>query len=532
MRDDSILIVDDEPEIRSMIAEMVQSFGYDCVMASNGYEALELIRNNNFDIIISDISMPGLDGLELMKQAREALPDTSFLIVTGYSEDYSYDRVIGDGANDFILKPFTVHELRAKLNRILKERSLAEENKRLMKRHLALNEKLSTLLAVAGDLSSVLDFDRLFPLIIHKVTEAIGAERTSLYIIDWDRGEIWTKVAEQVGEIRVPLGQGISGTVAETGETLNVTDAWELPYFNRDFDIKHHFRTRAVLCMPINNRSGERIGVIQVINKVGGGHFDKDDENLLKGLSAQVAIALENAFLMEELGISFESSIRTLSATVDAKHPLTAGHSQRVTEYALMIAREMNLDEREQEVIKYAGLLHDIGKIGIPDKVLLKNGPFTPEEQAEMNSHTVKTKTILEKFHFPKALRRVPEIAAYHHEKVNGQGYPEGLTGDELPLGSKILAVADVFDALTSRREYPKYHSEETLTCEPMPLSRAISILKEEAGIQFDPEVVDAFLQVLPRAILLYRGTHFPPKYVDETIRTMKPDLIKYLEDT
>lgn len=389
------------------------------------------------------------------------------------------------------------------------------ENKRLLERHKILNKKLSTHLAVSEDLNSELDFDTLFPLIIHKLSEAMKAERTSLYIIDEKNQEVWTKAAEQVEEIRLPLGKGICGKVAETGEIINVKDAWDLPYFNREFDIKYNFRTRSMLCMPIHNRSGKRIGIIQVINKVNDGYFDHDDESLLKGLISQVAIALENSILMDELELSFESSVRTLSATVDARHPLTAGHSLRVTEYALLIAKAMNLEKKEQEIIKYAALLHDIGKIAIRDSILLKNGPFTPDERAEMNIHPAKTKTILEKFHFPENLKSVPLIAAYHHEKINGAGYPEALKGDELPLGSKILAVADVFDALTSPRDYPKYDGNETLTQKPMPLSKAISILKKEQGSHFDSQVVAAFLNILPQALELYRGTHFPEEYID-----------------
>ena len=388
------------------------------------------------------------------------------------------------------------------------------ENKRLLKRHKILNEKLSTHLAVSEDLNSELDFDTLFPLIIHKLSEAMKAERTSLYIIDEDAQEVWTKAAEQVEEIRLPLGKGICGLVAKTGETINVKDAWDLPYFSREFDIKYNFRTKSMLCMPINNRAGKRIGIIQVINKVNDGYFNRDDESLLKGLISQVAIALENSFLMDELALSFESSIRTLSATVDARHPLTAGHSLRVTEYALMIARAMHLKKGEQEIIKYAALLHDIGKIAIKDSVLLKNGPFTPEERAEMNIHPARTKTILEKFHFPENLQSVPTIAAHHHEKINGKGYPDALKGDALPLGSKILAVADVFDALTSPRDYPKYDGKETLSKKPMPLSKAISILKKEQGSHFDPQVVTTFLNILPQVIELYRGTHFPEEYI------------------
>jgi len=126
--------------------------------------------------------------------------------------------------------------------------------------------------------------------------------------------------------------------------------------------------------------------------------------------------------------------MRTLSATVDAKHHLTAGHSERVTEYALLIAKQMALNNGDVEMLKYAGLLHDIGKVGIQDAVLLKYGPFTPEERAEMETHTVKTKAILENFRFSKPLSPVPHVASHHHERFDGKGYPDKLKGEEIPL--------------------------------------------------------------------------------------------------
>jgi putative nucleotidyltransferase with HDIG domain len=389
------------------------------------------------------------------------------------------------------------------------------DKKRLLEQQTELNERLSTHLSVAADLGSELDFDTLFDLIIHKLTEAMKAERTSLYIIDEVNQEVWTKVAEQIEHIYLPIGQGVCGRVAQTGETINVKDAWDLPYFSKKFDKKNNFRTRSMLCMPISNRSGKRIGIVQVINKIDKIKFNRADESLLKGLISQVAIALENSFLIDELEASFESSISTLSATVDARHQLTAGHSQRVTEYSLMIARKMNLNKADQDVIKYAALLHDIGKIAIRDNVLLKNGRFTDEERAEMNIHPEKSRSILEEFRFPETLKMVPLTAAYHHEKVNGQGYPEGLKEDELPLGSKILAVADVFDALTSPRDYPKYDRKEVMAHQAMPLERAVGILKNERGSHFAPQVVDAFMAVLPEALACYRGTHFPEEYID-----------------
>lgn len=448
-------------------------------------------------------------------------------MVSGYERDYPYDRVINAGALDYIKKPFTKKEFNNKLLRILVERRLGLENKALLKKQANMNKRLSTLIDVANDLASELNFDRLFPLIIKKVTDIMEAERTSLYIIDWGKQELWTKVAEGVDQIRLRIGQGISGRVAKSGQIMNVVDAWELPYFDRDFDNKNNFRSKSILCIPIKNNSGEMIGVLQVINKKGKDRFDEDDETLSLCLVSQVGIALDNSLLHEELRISFEASVRTLSAVVDEKHHLTAGHSQRVTEYSLMIAKEMGLNEKEIEMLKYSALLHDIGKIGIRDEILLKNGSFSPEEREEMNSHAVKTKNILNNFHFPRALRYVPEIATHHHEKVNGQGYPEGLTGNQMHIGSKIIAVADVFDAITSRRDYPKYTSEETLKSnDPMPISKAVKILEEGVEEHFDSDVVAAFLRCLPKALMRFRNSHFPPEYVDDIIRQTCPELL------
>ncbi|MDY6851324.1 MAG: response regulator [Thermodesulfobacteriota bacterium] len=526
MNSETVLIVDDDPAIRELVSETISLMGLRCLSAPDGNTALDLIRKNDLGIIISDIKMPLMDGLTLMNRVKEERPGIAFIIITGFAGEYSYERIIEAGANDFIKKPFTIDELKSKLRRIITERRLKLENQSLVKKQAALNEQLSTLLSLSSDLTSELDFERLFPLIIGKVTEAMSAERTSLYVIDWEKKELWTKVAEQVDQIRLPLGQGISGRVAATGKRLNVTDAWELSFFKRKFDRKNNFRTKSVLCLPITNRVGERIGVIQVINKKGDGRFKRHDEIFLRGLTSQVGIALENALLHEELRLSFEQSITTLSATVDARHPLTAGHSQRVTSYSLMVAREMSLSEEDIEILKYAAMLHDIGKIGIRDDILLKNGLFTTSERAEMKTHPDKTKVILENFRFPRNLHQVPEIAANHHEKVNGEGYPNGLKGNQLPLGSKIMAVADVFDALTSPRDYPKYTADEILDCSPMPLDKAVSILKSEAGAHFDPKVVNVFLDCLPKALLLHRGEHFSQKYVNETISSIAPDLL------
>lgn len=382
-----------------------------------------------------------------------------------------------------------------------------------------LQDLLAKFLDVSSSLTAELDFDRLFPMIIRKISEVMEAERTSLYVLDWEGREIWTKVAEGIDEIRIPLGSGISGRVAETGEMINVADAWELPYFDRSFDEKNRFRTRSVLCLPIKNHEREIIGVLQVINKKSGDCFSRQDEVFLRALASQVGIALDNSLLLNEIITSFTSSISTLSAMVDARHHYTAGHSERVMEYSLAMAGEFGMNKNELEALKYAAILHDIGKMGIRDEVLTKNGPYNLEDREEMKSHPLKTRRILDQFHFPRHLKRVPEIASLHHEKLNGSGYPYGLSADQIPLAARIIAVADMFDAITSKRDYPKYTEDKTLSHDPMPIPVVVDLLKKLSGIEYDPDVVGALMARLTEILLKYRGCHFSPQYVDYALR-------------
>ena len=514
----NILVADKDSSTIDLMSEVLGEFQHQVYTTETGTQAREIYNDIDIDIIVAGVSLPIISGYDLIQQIQTTSTKNICFILTGSSEEYSYEKLLTSGAQEYIKQPFIKEELKAIFRRITHEFCLEKENKQLRLIRISLSDRLRVLMTVAMDLTSELDFNSLFPIIIEKTTDAMSAERTSLYMIDWEKNEIWTKVAQNVEPIRLPLGVGISGRVAESGKTINVADAWELDYFNRDFDLKNDFRTKSVLCVPITSRNSKRLGVLQVINKKNKIRFDDEDEAYINSLSALIGIALENSFLHEELQVSFEHSVLALSATVDAKHPLTAGHSQRVTGYSLIISRELGLDKEQMEIIKYAALLHDIGKIGIQDSVLLKNGPFNKNERLAMQQHSSKTLKILKEFHFPQALHEVPEVAAHHHEKLDGSGYNEGLKGDQIPFGSRILAVADVFDALTSKRDYPKYTENDKLGNMPMPLKKVIKILQNGAGSHFDPNIVDAFLRCLPETLLLYRGDHFEESYVDETI--------------
>ncbi len=213
----------------------------------------------------------------------------------------------------------------------------------------------------------------------------------------------------------------------------------------------------------------------------------ESDINLLMGVAPEIGISVHSALMAEERERQFRSILRTLAASIDARDNLTAGHSEKVTEYAMAICDEMALPQEHTEVIRVASLLHDYGKIGIKDSILKKSGPLTPKEREEIKTHVVKTQDILERVSFRGAFRQVPFIAGCHHERMDGSGYPKGLKGGEIPLGARIIAVADFFEAITARRHYH----------EPRPFSEAISMLREEAGHHLDSEVVAALLSSL-----------------------------------
>lgn len=242
----------------------------------------------------------------------------------------------------------------------------------------------------------------------------------------------------------------------------------------------------------------EILGVMILSSRRATYAFTAKDLGLITAIAGQAARIIKNFNLHHELRLSYDSSIRTLSATVDARHPLTAGHSERVTELSVMIARKLNLAEQEISVLRFAALMHDIGKIAVPDCILLKNGRFSAEEKAIMDIHPIKSREILNNFSFPEFMKDVPLIAGCHHERLDGTGYPYGLRGQSVPFLSRILAVADTYDALTSRRDYPKYVGNENKGHEALPLATVFSIIHQGAGSHFDPAVVAALMDCFP----------------------------------
>lgn len=251
----------------------------------------------------------------------------------------------------------------------------------------------------------------------------------------------------------------------------------------RSYEFAKQLGARAFICCPIVFEN-ESLGILAVDNLASKRPLLERDKNLLMGVANQIAISINNAHLIEARLRQFQSILKVLVASTDARDPITAGHSLRVTEYALGISKELALPSNYCDVIRVASLLHDYGKIGVEDKILKKPGRLNPEEYEAIKTHAAKTKQILEEIEFEGIYKAVPEIAGSHHERVDGTGYPRGIMGSDIPLGAKIIAVADVFEALTSKRHYR----------EPMPVEEAFALLDKKIGSRFDRDCVEALV--------------------------------------
>ncbi len=355
-------------------------------------------------------------------------------------------------------------------------------------------DPLIALVNIGQAVAAEKDINTLIKTIAEETKTALNADRCTVFLYDKEKDELYSKVATGIDtkELRIPANKGLAGHVVHTGETINIKDAYNDNRFNPEVDKKTGYRTKTILCMPIKNFNQEIIGVFQVLNKFDE-YFTPDDEDLLVAIASSAGISLENAQLfekqrklLEEQKVVLDSFIETLAASIDARDKITSGHSSRVKMFSSLIAKEFGMEKKDLYILEKAAALHDIGKIGIRDSVLQKEGKLTPEEYKHIQEHVEITHHILEKIHSSEDFQQITEIACSHHEKYDGTGYYRHLKGEEIPFGGRILAVSDVFDAITSKRHYR----------DKMPIEKVVDIIKNGAGSHFDPLVVEKFLEI------------------------------------
>jgi response regulator RpfG family c-di-GMP phosphodiesterase/HAMP domain-containing protein len=342
---------------------------------------------------------------------------------------------------------------------------------------------LTTMAEIDRAILSALDTERIIRTVFSRMREFLPYDSVSVTLLD-------------------PKGQNPGRTYMESGNRLQLFENIEIPTGELEKFISHqellllnspeklpsylanNIRSgiKLVLLLPLFFKK-ELAGII-TLGSLSSSPPDREDLDQVRQLADQVAVALANAQLIEDLDALNWGTLRALARAVDAKSPWTAGHSERVTEKALQIGRAMGLTSEELDDLHRGGLLHDIGKIGIPVSILDKPGKLNDEEFQLIRAHSGMGARILEPI---AAYAHAIPIVLQHHEHFNGKGYPDALAGEKISLGARILAVADVYDALFSDRPYRSGMDRE----------RVIEIIKEEAGKQFDPNVVEALLEVI-----------------------------------
>jgi HD-GYP domain-containing protein (c-di-GMP phosphodiesterase class II) len=283
-----------------------------------------------------------------------------------------------------------------------------------------------------------------------------------------------------------PTSKGIFVISFKEQKPFLVNDIQEIQdsLSNRSVSFALKMGAKSFICCPIIC-DNECIGILAVDNIKTKRLLVHSDISLLMGISHFIGISIRHTQHLEAREQQLNSVLKVLVSSIDARDALTKGHSEMVAEYSIGICKELGMNNDFHEVVRIAALLHDYGKIAIPDSMLKKKDKLTPQEYEYVKFHADKTKEILEKINFEGPLKDVPEIAGSHHERFDGSGYPRGLSGEEIPLGARIIAVADYFEALTASRYYN----------EPMPAEEVLEILCQQRGIFFDPQIVDAFVR-------------------------------------
>jgi putative nucleotidyltransferase with HDIG domain len=362
-----------------------------------------------------------------------------------------------------------------------------------------MSNQLKALMGIGRVINSSLGKDRVLEEVMDSLIALMHAERGFLMLYNLN-GELQPVVARGVEHINLvdkefEFSHTIVHRVTETGQSVLTTNAQEDPRFEDQLSVAA-YQFRSILCAPLKIKD-QLIGVIYVDNRARSGMFCDSDLDLISAFANQAAVAIDNADLFDDLQRSnyelekanrnleqaYQKTLEGWVRALEVKDKETEGHTQRVTVLTERLARSMGVEGDALEHIRRGALLHDIGKMGIPDSILGKKGDLTVDEREQIKEHPNYAKRMLKDIEY---LKHALDIPYCHHEKWDGTGYPRGLKGMEIPFAARIFAVIDVWDALVSDRPYRK----------ALPPDEVRARIKADAGKHFDPHVVRAFLEL------------------------------------
>lgn len=503
---ETVLFVDDEESILDIARTYFKSRGYQVLTASNGREAVDILWNNRIDCCFTDINMPEMDGLELAEYVRRHDNTLPVVVMTGYPSLDNTIQTLKNGVVDFLIKPINLRQMEICVQRVLRERKLFIENiilskevegkARLEKLNIELmhkNKELNVINHIMSDFSDLHESADVFNQLVDSAVQLVHADAACFYLLNESTDQAIPIAFAKAKEF------SFSGEPPEDVKAFKPSHLFPLsddPAIHAlVFDVVKDDQPLLIMenngsgCLPVDIRSfmlaplkirNKLLGVLGALVGRGERRFGEKDLYYLSFMANKAASAMESLALYENIYNNLLATLYAFVKAIEARDPYTKQHSSRVTRLALAMAKTMACSNEEQEILNVAGLLHDIGKIGIRDEILLKPGRLNPEEYDIIKQHPVIGADIMDNMGL---WHREKQIVRCHHERFDGTGYPDKLKGSQIPLLARILSIADVYDAIASDRAYRRRMDE----------TKILDIIYGGAGTQFDPDIIEVF---------------------------------------
>jgi len=480
-----VLLVDDNASVLRFLASAFSSNNCQVTTASTAEQALEQLGDDPFNLVVSDIKMPGLSGLDLLRAVKGKQPSTPVVLITGVPSVNSAVFGLRHGAYDYLPKPFSVTEVKDLIERVRRDRADGNGN---VNYPAGLTEELARRQAGVEAISGIGE------VALQGLEPSVFAEKVLEYTMKSLRCDgALMLLRDQGGQFNASrkgepslVGQILALLHASFGEVVK-TGGRETFVLTKS---EHGFEGLAALVPGV----GDAMGILCVGRSAENGAFLPDEKALLLGYAQTTAVALQKILLREHLERNLIDTISSFVIALESKDPYLKGHSARVSLYSGELATVMGVPPADVVLMSRAGMLHDLGKLVIMDNILRKPRQLTEEEFELIRTHPVVGDKILKPLRF---LACEAKAVRHHHERYDGKGYPDGLKGDDIPLIARVVSVADAFDAMTSDRPYRSKR----------PLATAMEEIARGAGTQFDPLAADAF-STIPLARLEQISRH------------------------
>lgn len=498
----NILVVDDDERILEVFKDFFDKReAYAVVMARDGVEALETCEQTRVDFCFTDLNMPGMDGTEFIRRIHGVDNTIPVVVMTGFPSADSAISTLRNGVVDFLVKPFKINEIELTIRKALAKRALFVENMFLKKeikskeRLESVNQKLSEKIDNLNTLNLILQkvdwaptSSGLFNLIVKLSSDITRGDESHFFILDEALGK-----SVLIASFYRDGKRSYEDDCGCIEKVLVERMSEGIPFLMKDGSDPSLSKAGigSLAAVPLKIRQ-KLIGMLTAVVRQGATSFTEQDLYYLSFMARRAAFVIENVALYENIYENLFATLYAFVETIEARDPYTKQHSSRVAEVALSVGKEMGATHEELDVLNFSGHLHDIGKIGIRDSILLKPSRLTAEEYEIIKQHPIIGANIIGHLGL---MSEEQKVIRHHHERWDGKGYPDGLKGEAIPYLARILAVADVYDAMASHRAYRARIPDEVM----------IKTIRQNAATKFAEEVVHAFLKVYERGEISHR---------------------------